>query len=76
MGIGIDIPDVEATRRLSAEINEKYPFAKARPTVVPWNDQGEYSGSRSIYLFDPDGLIVQLIRPDDDGYLTDRSRQL
>ena len=73
MGIGIDIPDVEATERLSAEINEKYPFAKARPTG-PWNEQGEYSGSRSIYLEDPDGLVVQLIRPDDDGYLTNSIR--
>src|SRR5262249_17366823 len=73
MGIGIDIPDPKYTQQLSADINRKWPFAQAKPTG-PWNEKNEFPGARSIYLKDPDGLILQLIRPEDDGYLFPGSR--
>ncbi len=73
MGIGIDIPDPQATQRLAAAINKRFPFADAKPTG-PWNNKGEHPGARSLYMHDPDGLLIQLIRPEDDGYLTAQIR--
>ena len=68
MGIGVELDDPQATTRISAEMNKRFPFAKAKPTG-PWNEKNEFPGARSIYFKDPDGLTIQLIRPGDNGYL-------
>lgn len=73
MGIGVDLPNPDSTKRLADEINKRFPFAKARPTG-PMDPKGGNQGGRSIYMYDPDGLYMQLNAPKDDGWLPDSSK--
>lgn len=68
MGLGVDLPSPDSTKKLADEINKRFPFAKARPTG-PTEPQGTNPGGRSIYMYDPDGLYLQLNAPKDDGWL-------
>lgn len=67
IGLGIDIPDPEATKRLSEALNKRYTFANAQPTG-PWTAKGDFPGARSIYVRDPSGTLLQPIRASDDAY--------
>lgn len=73
MGIGVDFADTEATARLSEVMNERYAFAKAKPSGG-WTVKNDFPGSRSIYFKDPDGMIIQLLRATDDAYTGDGVR--
>ncbi len=51
--------------RLAKAINAKYPNAKAAPT----GDTASGKNTRSVYLYDPNGIHIQLNPVDDDGWL-------
>lgn len=51
--------------RLSNEINKMYPESKAKPTGPTVHG----ANTRSVYLYDPNGIYFQLVPSDDDGWL-------
>ena len=68
MGIGIDVRDIPTAERLAADINKRFPFAKARAGGYA-DPKGPNPVRISISLSDPDGLNIQLIGTNDDGWL-------
>jgi catechol-2,3-dioxygenase len=52
-------------KKVADAINQAYPTAKAKPTgPSPYGEN-----TRSVYLYDPDGIYLQLVPKDDDGWL-------
>ena len=66
VGIGVTFDQAKGdAARLADEINAKYPDAKARPV----GDTKAGKNTRSVYLYDPSGIYLQLVTKDDFGWL-------
>ena len=55
----------DTAKRIAADINKMYPSSKARETGPTVNGPN----TRSVYLYDPDGIYFQIVPIDDDGWL-------
>lgn len=55
----------DSAKRIATDINALYPGSKARETGA--TIQG--ANTRSVYLYDPDGLYLQIVPKEDDGWL-------
>ena len=66
VGIGVKFDSAKGdAERLANEINAKYPDAKAKPL----GDTKAGKNTRSVYLYDPSGIYLQLVPKDDFGWL-------
>ena len=66
VGFGVKLDPAKGDAgRLAKEINAKYPEAKAKPT----GDTKAGTNTRTVYLYDPSGIYIQLVPKDDFGWL-------
>jgi catechol 2,3-dioxygenase-like lactoylglutathione lyase family enzyme len=66
VGYGADFDQKGGDAQKVAEaINKMYPTAKARPTGPTVHG----ANTRSVYLYDPDGIYLQIVPKNDDGWL-------
>jgi catechol-2,3-dioxygenase len=63
-GVNFDQKGGDA-QKVADEINKMYPTAKAKPTGPTIYG----ANTRSVYLYDPNGIYLQLVPKDDDGWL-------
>lgn len=63
-GVDFDQKGGDATKVANA-INKLYPEAKAKPTGPTVHG----ANTRSVYLYDPNGIYFQIVPKDDDGWL-------
>ncbi len=63
-GVNFDQKGGDAVR-VSNEINKMYPDAKAKPTGPTVHG----ANTRSVYLYDPNGIYLQIVPKEDDGWL-------
>ena len=62
VGFGVDF---DSAKRIAGDALKAYPNAKARETGA--TTAGE--NTRTVYLYDPDGLYLQIVPKDDYGWL-------
>jgi len=66
VGYGINLNTAKGdAARLAKEINDKYPESKAKPTGPTVSGPN----TRSVYLYDPSGIYLQIVPKEDDGWL-------
>ena len=63
-GVDFDQKGGDATR-VATTINKMYPESKARPTGPTIHGPN----TRSVYLYDPNGIYLQIVPKEDDGWL-------
>lgn len=62
VGYGVDF---DSAKRITEDIMKAYPGSKARET----GPTTKGPNTRSVYLYDPDGLYLQIVPREDDGWL-------
>lgn len=66
VGYGVDFDQKGGDSvRVANAINKMYPEAKARPTGPTIHGRN----TRSVYLYDPNGIYLQIVPKEDDGWL-------